>query len=40
MKSKEIYKQPTTEVLEMEVQGIIAASGDGEASNPNPGSWR
>ena len=39
MKRKEIYEQPATEVVEMESQGIIAASGDGEAKNPDPGTW-
>lgn len=39
MKLKEIYEQPVTEVQEMELQGIIAVSGDGEATNPDPGKW-
>ena len=39
MTSLEIYEQPMIEVVEMELQAVIAESGDGEVTNPDPGKW-
>ena len=41
MKKKELYAAPETEVLELRLEGVIAASGDGgtEGLDDEPGSW-
>ena len=39
MKQRDIYEPPMIEVLEMELQAVIAVSGDGDATNPDPGKW-
>ena len=39
MNKKELYLVPETEVLELRLEGVIAASGDGEGFGIDDGSW-
>ncbi len=39
MDIKKDYERPLVKIIEMELQGVVAVSGDGEVTNPNPGNW-